>query len=170
MRSGFTLVEILMVVLIMGITSAMAIPYMVGRSDQKVASAAREMTADILFAQNEAIAQQTMYYVHFDTTNNKYSVLSALPSTIITHPVTKNPYTVVFGVNAGPTGLTDCSLNSVNFDGKATLAFDWLGAPYSVNDTTGAATALASGSIVVQSGSATQTVSVDAITGQVEVH
>ncbi len=89
---------------------------------------------------------------------------------VITHPVTKDPYTVVFGVNAPPAGLTDCSLNSVSFDGMSTLAFDWLGAPYSVNDTTGAATALSAGSIVVQSGAASQTVSVDAITGQVEVH
>ena len=55
-RRGFTLVEILCVVVILGIASAIIIPQLGTHDDMKVAAAARTVMADLIYAQNTAIA------------------------------------------------------------------------------------------------------------------
>src|SRR5687768_7200473 len=113
MRRGFTLVEILMVVVILGIASAVIVPQIGTRSDLKARAAARMVVADLIYAQNMAIATQKWHYVQFDTTNNRYTVYDDMPldpdgtgpqATVvpsphlpINHPVNKSPYVVQFG-------------------------------------------------------------------------
>src|SRR5690242_16864757 len=65
--AGFTLVEILVVVVILGIAAAVIVPNMGTRSDLKAAAAARMIMADLIYAQNRAISTQTKHYVTFDT-------------------------------------------------------------------------------------------------------
>src|SRR4051812_16322402 len=87
---GFTLVEILMVVLILGITSAIIAPQLGTRNDVKVRAAARVLVADLLYAQNLAIAQQKMIYVKFDDAAENYRLMDApAANSEIKHPVTK---------------------------------------------------------------------------------
>ena len=164
-RRGFTLIEILSVVVILGIVSAMIIPQLGTHDDSKVASAARAMMADIIYAQNSAVSKQQMFYVVFDKTNNKYDLASSVtPLTIITHPVTMNNYEQVFGVAP----LDGVSMSSVSFDGKTTLGFDSLGVPYSV-DLAGIKQTLNSGSVVVSAKNASLTVSVLPYSGEVKI-
>jgi prepilin-type N-terminal cleavage/methylation domain-containing protein len=168
-RGGFTLIEILVMVIILGIASAIIVPQIGSHDDLKVAAAARLVMADLIYAQNRSISLQKMHYVQFDLTNKKYSLLSAVsPATIITHPVNKTTYTMTFG-SGGSRGLGDVSLYSVNFDSQLTLAFDELGTPQAYNPSTGSTSELSNGSIVVKSGTVSLTIHVEPYTGEITV-
>src|SRR5688572_29485607 len=93
--TAFTLVEILVVVLILGIVATIIIPGIGNRDDLRAASIARAMMADLTYAQGQAITLQRPQYVRFDLTNNKYEVLSQLSpgDQLLMHPVHKTPFT-----------------------------------------------------------------------------
>lgn len=177
-RSGFTLVEILVVVVILGIASAIVIPQIGARGDLKASAGARVVMADLMYAQNRAIATQTWHYVKFDIASNSYSVLDRVPQgggdRIISNPVSKNPYTTTFG--ASQTALADIAINAATFNGispafqtKFTIAFDELGTPwvycYDANDVD----EMLDGTIVVRSGTFDVTVTVERYTGEIRV-
>ena len=163
---GFTLIEILVVVVIIGIASAIILPQLSSRDDLRAASAARSLMADLLYAQNRSIALQKMHYVQFSTTTNTYQVLDqASPANVITHPVNQSPYTVTLGTGS----LANVSLVSPTFDGQTTVAFDAMGVPYSWSSATGAV-ALTTGSVQLKSGTNTLTVQVAPYSGEITVH
>ncbi|HEY8667332.1 MAG TPA: prepilin-type N-terminal cleavage/methylation domain-containing protein [Tepidisphaeraceae bacterium] len=168
--AGFTLVEILIVVVILGIASAVIVPKIGTRDDLKASAAARMVMADLIYAQNRAIAQQKKQYVQFDTAAQKYAVYDATPlATPITHPVTKNSFVTMFGTGGTP-GLTESALASVNFDGQTTVAFDELGQPLAYTAATNSTAALGTGTIVVRCGSNSLTISIEAYTGEISVN
>ena len=171
-RTGFTLVEILTVVVILGIASAIVVPQIGSRDDLKVRSAARMVMADLIYAQNRAVATQSMLYVQFDQTNQCYTLLSSIsPAVAIKHPITKNDYVVRFA-SGGAGGKVDSSLNSFSFDSQTTLAFDELGMPYSYDPTKPVDQRLSplnSGSLVLKNKAQTKTITVVAYTGEVTV-
>ena len=161
---GFTLIEILCVVVIIGIASAVILPQLSSRDDLRAASAARALMADLLYAQNRSIALQKMHYVQFNTVTNSYSVLDNMsPANIITHPVLQAPYTVTLGSGS----LNNVKLVSPTFDGQTVVAFDAMGVPYSWS--VSGATALAAGSVQVKAGQTTLTVSVAPYSGEITV-
>ena len=163
---GFTLIEILTVVAIIGLASAIVIPQMSSTNGQRVASASRTLAADLLYAQERSIAFATRHYVVFNTTNNTYEIVadsgSNTPGSVITHPVNGIPY--IQALNTG--SLTNVTFQSVSFDGNTTIAFDQMGVPYSYNAATGLAP-LSIGTVVFQAGTNTMTVTVGAYSGQV---
>jgi prepilin-type N-terminal cleavage/methylation domain-containing protein len=167
-RGGFTLVEILCVVVILGIAAAMIAPSIGTRDDLNAAATARAVMADLTYAQNRAIATQTMHYVSFSVAGQSYAICSSMsPQTYVAHPVYLTNYITTFGTGE----LASSSLVSVNFNGGPTvLAFDELGAPYSYNTTTQVATPISGvGQIVVKSGQVSLTISVQQDTGQLTV-
>jgi prepilin-type N-terminal cleavage/methylation domain-containing protein len=167
LRPGFTLIEILVVVVIMGLTSAIILPQLGSRDDIKTVSAARGLASDLLYAQSRSIATGTMQYIVFSTSSSgKYDVMdSVAPANIISHPVLHTPYEIVFGTAP----LQSVSLNSVSFDGNTTIAFDTLGVPYSYQASTQTLTPLTVGTIVLKAGSATSTVTVQPYSGEIKV-
>ena len=163
-NKAFTLIEILCVVVIIGIASAVILPQLSSRDDLRASSAARTLMADLLYAQNRAIASQKYFYVSFDAASNSYQVMDS-PTSVITHPVQLTPYVIPFGTGA----LTKVKLVNPSFDTQTVLAFDSLGIPYSYNPAAGTTTALASGSVVVNCGTFNLTVSVKPYSGEVTV-
>lgn len=69
---AYTLIEVLVVVSILGLASAVVVPHMLTASTLGIQAAARTVIADLLFAQNEAIVQQRPRYVRFDFIEDRY--------------------------------------------------------------------------------------------------
>jgi prepilin-type N-terminal cleavage/methylation domain-containing protein len=169
---AFTLIEILMVVVIIGIAAAVVVPQISQRDDLRASAASRVIMSDLLYAQNLAIMSQQPTYLVFDISGNSYMLVkSGAMTTALTNPVTQAPYTTTFG-NGGNTGLESITLVSANFTGTttpyATIGFNELGNPL-VHTTAGADQTMASGAIVLQSGTYKLQISVEPFTGQLTV-
>jgi prepilin-type N-terminal cleavage/methylation domain-containing protein len=164
-RRGFTLIEILCVVVIIGMASAIIVPQIASRDDLRAVAAARQLMGDLLYAQSRSIAFGKMHYVQFDTVGGTYQILDAVsPNNVITNPLTQNAYTVTVGTAA----LTNVSISSATFDGNTTIAFDTMGVPYSWTSAAGPV-ALSAGSVVFTAGRNNKTVTISPYSGQIKV-
>jgi prepilin-type N-terminal cleavage/methylation domain-containing protein len=170
--SAFTLVEILVVVIILGIAGAIIVPNLGTRDDLKAAAAARVIMADLIYTQNLAITNQGNRYMAFDVPGKKYSVTDSAGG-IISHPVEHVPYIQYFSANSGrniPT-VTLLSTNFVGVSGQVqkTIGFDELGTPLTYSSL-GVAETLTTGSITVQAGAFKLKVDIEPYTGQISVN
>jgi prepilin-type N-terminal cleavage/methylation domain-containing protein len=184
-RRAFTLVEILAVVVIIGIASAIIIPEIGSRDDMKAAAAARVVIADLIYAQNLAISTGTATYVRFDKTNNQYSVIqsptssSSTKGTLVTHPITQQNYIQTFGststtsvsswanVTIDTVALNGADATYANMD---TVGFDSMGSPYVFRYSDNTQSDLADGSnIVIKCGTLSTQINIAAATGEITV-
>jgi len=171
--SGFTLVEILLVVIILGIASALLVPQIGERDDLQAASAARVIMSDLLYAQNHAIATQQYQYVTFNVANQQYTLYSGTPTgpgTILTHPVYLTNYVMNFG-GSGQNSFPNVTLVSANFgNNQPTIAFDSMGVPYFYTAANSNNTAISGvGTVQISSGGYSLTIDVAQDTGDISV-
>ena len=171
--------EILAVLVIIGIASAIVVPNLGTRDDLRATAAARTLVADLIYAQNLAISSQKTTYVKFDVANNCYKLLSTASSggdVIMSHPMTQLSYVQTFGSSSK--NLESVTLYSATFNGvdtanyvnDYTLAFDEMGAPYAYDYTKNDKSDLKDGTIVIKSGSFTTTVTISPYTGEISVN
>ena len=182
--AAFTLVEILVVVVILGIAAAVIVPQMGTRDDLRVDGARRMVMADLIYAQNRSISTQTRHFVVFDTTTNPhtYKIVTNLSTsnpngTPVQHPVTRaDEFKAVFGQNAPAGaqnithGLEVIGLGNVNIEGHNVLCFDELGVPYyydAPSNTTTATSTTGGSSIEIKCGTFSKLVTVEPYTGEV---
>jgi prepilin-type N-terminal cleavage/methylation domain-containing protein len=134
---GYTLIEVLITVTIMGIAAAIIVPNMLQGGSLGVQAGARMIIADLLFAQNEAMAQQSTRRVVFNTDTNSYRVqkydsgsnswiLEFNPSEGVRD--NKQNYEVSFDEDNRFQGI---EIVSADFNGSSTIEFDDLGNPSS---------------------------------------
>jgi type II secretion system protein H len=170
-KSAFTLIEVMIVMVILGIAAACIVPQIGTRDDLDVAAAARSVMADLLYAQNRAIATQKKHFVEFS--NSGYTILArdsdTTPLYTIINPTTQNNYVITIG--AANTTFQNVSIAAVNFDGSPSLAiqFDSLGAPSVFDPAQGTATPLINtGTITLTTSATAQAASVliDPATGE----
>lgn len=165
-KRGFTLIEIIAVVVILGIVAFMAIPMVSNAADIQVRAAANRIAADIDYAKSMAITHQRSYSVVFDPANESYDIRvePAGSGDVIDHPV--NPG--AFVVNLSIVGLDRVDIASADFDADTSKAitFDYLGSPYSGLDTT---SPLNTGQITLQADNFTLVVNVEPVTGYVTI-
>ncbi|TWT76135.1 hypothetical protein Pla123a_29240 [Posidoniimonas polymericola] len=115
-RRGFTLIELTITVLILGILAAVAGPRMIGAMNRAQArSAARWVVADLERARQHAMSQAVSQPVVFDAASNSYELTGmTLPDRVgqaYTVDLAGSPYpaaieSVAFGVSGTDTGVT----------------------------------------------------------------
>ena len=164
-RRAFTLAEVLVVVVILGIAGAIVIPLISDSSDLQATSAARQIVSALLFAQTAAIAHQQQYQVVFDDATNSYEVQD-FAGNAVDNPVSSgSDYRVVF---SDISQLKSVTIDTVNFDSTDRVWFDRLGAPYS--GPVIANTPLTTGEVTVRAGASSYTVTVEPVSGRINVN
>jgi prepilin-type N-terminal cleavage/methylation domain-containing protein len=153
-RRGFTLVELLIVLVILSIVGLTAIPMMSSAADIQIRSATNMIAADIEYARSMAISRGQDYSVVFDKDADSYKIVDP-NGTVIQHPVKKGfTYEVNFRKESR---LSRVDIASADFNGTQTVTFDCLGSP--VNG----------GSVSLQAGAVTATISVEPVTGFISI-
>lgn len=160
---GFTLVELMIVVVILGVAAAIAVPMVSSAGSLQLRSAINMVAADLEYAKSQAITTGQRHCVEFDATSETYRITDAAGNTI-SHPVKKGfPYVINFS-NDGR--LDQVDIASADFDGTGTVSFDYLGSPYNGG---ASPTALNSGVVILRAGGAGKTVCVEPVTGFISI-
>lgn len=158
---GFTLIELMIVLVILAVAAAIAVPMASSAGSLQLRSAVNMVAADLEYAKSLAIGTGQRHSVVFDDGAETYRIADA-NGNVIKHPVKKGfDYVVSFSTDKR---LGQVNIVSADFDGSQTVSFDYLGSPYN-----GAPAALASGVVTLQAGGVTRTVTVEPVTGFVSI-
>lgn len=158
---GFTMIEVIVVVVIISIAAVMAVPMFSGAASMQLRSAANIVASDLEYAKSLSIATQQRYEVKFDASAESYRIVDQAGN-VIGHPVKKGfDYAVDFTADQR---LNKVSIELVDFDTTDSVEFDYLGSPIN-----GSGNPLNSGSIQLEAGGETMTISVAAVTGFVSI-
>ena len=158
---GFTVIELLIVVVIIAIAALTAIPMMTSADSFQMRSAANMIAADLEYAKTIAISRGQSFSVVFDKANESYRIEDE-SGTVIAHPVKKGfDYIIDFQNNSR---LSKVDIEDVDFDTTSEVKFDYLGSPYN-----GDGDPLNSGVISLRVGQITVTVNVEPVTGFISI-
>jgi type II secretion system protein H len=173
-RSGYTLVELLVVVAIVGVVAAAVVASQTSvEAEQTLAAAAEEVAAAYRFARSESMRTGQPHGVETSVFSQRvrvYRLVAGTPQYTVRHPVDKKLYALDF---AGDPLLAPVSVSSVAFwfEGSAfptTLCgFSATGTP-KYSDFSGTRM-LASGLVTLAAGGETRGVSVAPMNGRVTV-
>lgn len=174
---GFTLLEIMIVVLILTLTAAIALPNLSSTDPYKLDNAARELAEAIRFARAEAIRTATPIGIWYFSSIQKFTVYRVVyvfsvpvPTYDIRHPVDKKLYTLDFSStgNQAPVQLNSVTLKyGGNGTNRDYITFDNHGTPRYLSGTT--YQMLDNASIVLGYAGQTRTLSISPMTGRVTI-
>lgn len=167
--AGFTLIEIIVVVVILGIAALIAVPMMSSAADVQVRGAANRLAADLEYAKNMAVTHQRPFTVVFDEDAESY-VVQDNAGVPLPNPV--NPSRNISVSFPAERGLDRVVIDKAEFvsssSTESAVTFDYLGTPYAGLDTSNT---LNSGTITLAdtSGGFSLTVQVEPMTGYVTI-
>ncbi len=150
---GFTLIEIIVVIMIISIAAAMVVPMMSSADDIQLRSAANKLAADLEYAKSMAISRGQDYTVSFDESADSYQIEDS-SGAVITHPVRKGDYIEQFG---GTSRLSNVTISDADFNGADLVIFESIGSP----DNGGTVTLTAADDTII--------VNVEAVTGYISI-
>lgn len=148
-RRGYTLLELMIVLVLMGIAAALVVPNVRGSENIRIQTAVRAIASDIMYAQSDALAYQARRAVVFDPAGNSYWIAEVSGDELDFD--TDAMYKIDgpnqrFLVDIDITSGGAAQLISAGFDGNPVLVFDELGGPVAGLDSDAPS---AGGSIVV---------------------
>lgn len=155
-RRGFTLIEILMVVLVLAIVAAIVIPSIGTADDGQAISAARALQSDLEVARSLAMMTQVPHAVVFNTSRQSYKVVANYmggdysTAVAIVDPVRPGGFMEV--TLAARQGMPSVTVVSA-FGGAGAVTFTSLGEP------------LAGGSVTLRAGQTEMVITVEELTG-----
>lgn len=147
---GFTVIELLVVVVILAIAALTAIPMMSSASSMQIRSAVNLIMADLEYAKSMAITRGQNYSVVFDAAADGYQIEDQ-NNNVISHPVKKGFNYIVSFPN--DSRLSRVDITNVDFNTNPSVQFDSLGSPDN------------GGTVSLQAGSTTATITVEPVTG-----
>lgn len=158
---GYTLVEMLIVVAVLGIAGALVIPAMGGTGVLRVQAAVRTIVADLTEAQSDALAYQSARAVVFQPDEGRYFITRVPGATIDLDAdvILERP------INQGKQ-FGDSAITGTRFDTDNVLIFDEMGGPIA---RPGESTPATTGTIDVTGSGQTFVISIEAYTGRVTV-
>lgn len=170
---GYTLIELLIVCAILGLSSVILIPNMVNRDSMNVQAAIRRLIGDLSFAQSDALAHQELRRVHFFDDGHGYCIMRISETQLgfpfdpdtadyINDPLVGGSYIVDFNRDDRFRG---CTITDVNIDGGGNnLHYDEIGGTVASAGTPGTG-----GSLTIKSGNQSYVVTIAPFTGKLRV-
>jgi prepilin-type N-terminal cleavage/methylation domain-containing protein len=158
-RRGFTLAEMIVVIVILAIASLVAIPVFSTGADMQVRSAANKIAADLDYAKGLAVSHQKNYTVVFTPGSESYQIEDA-DGNVIAHPLRSGQFVENLSTDRR---VGRVNIVSTNFTGDA-VTFDYLGAPYNASSPL-----LNSGRITLTADAFTLYVDIEPVTGYVTI-
>jgi prepilin-type N-terminal cleavage/methylation domain-containing protein len=139
--AGFSLLEVLLVVALVGIMAAAVIPSAASNPYESLTSAAQILAADLAYARSLAIVNNDRYQIQFDLSNNLYKLvysgtnpaLASIPPSPFQSPEdSAGSYVVRLGklprISGSPVALYDVQLAASQPTETTTIEFGPLGA------------------------------------------
>ena len=166
LRGGYTLVELTIVMLIMGIVAAAAVPRFNDSMDRfRVEAAASRIAADLNLVRARAMTQGSPQGVNFFTSSESYQLAG--------DPDIDSPgeeYWVYLSKTSYPVDLVSTTFTNTNaFTNIVAVVWDIFGQASGYAPPPNVQTPLSSGTIVIASGSEQRTVVINPVTGKASV-
>lgn len=162
---GFSLVELIAVVLLLSIMAAAAVPAVSRAAEQRAAAGVELVARDILYARDSASSSGLGTWLAFDTAQQRYTVyrenrtnLGRAGRQVAADPATGLDFIVRFGVG----DLSGLTLTAFSAGTGSEIGFDWQGRPKNQNEA-----ALSSNAVVGLSNG--RQIVIDAASGAVSI-
>jgi prepilin-type N-terminal cleavage/methylation domain-containing protein len=153
-RGGFTVIELIIVVVILAIVGLVALPMISSAGSVQIRSAANMISADLEYARSMAISRGQNFSVEFDKNTESYWIEDQAGN-VIPHPVKKGFNYIIDFRNDGR--LNSVDITNVDFNMTATVLFDCLGSPDN------------GGTVILQADGNTKTITVEPVTGFISI-
>jgi prepilin-type N-terminal cleavage/methylation domain-containing protein len=160
--AGFTFIELVMVIVIVGILAVVTVPRFQAFNIIKLNSAVKKIVSDIRYTQSIAVSSHDMYGMTFDTGLERYDVRRVRDNTFARDPFSRQNFTVSFASDPMYGGM---NIVSANFGNTNQLRFGWNATPLNGNNVS----LTSEGSLAVSYRGASMSIYVSPGTGTVRV-